>query len=127
MAENKVQQVGQCISGQSIRSAVWNIPNYIDKLRDRVIINLGSFDLLHGKELIDMMSDMYRLSDILWGNNILPIVTTIPPLANHMHYSEMERKRKSFNQFLKEQFDAIDIEHCFLSTYGRIIFDLYQP
>lgn len=91
-----------------------------------VIINLGSVDLLQGRELIDMMMDMIRLNDMLSGRDIFPILTTIPPLANQMHNKELERKRKAFNKFLFEKFHCIDIEDCFLNNLSQIMFELYQ-
>lgn len=116
------------MSGQSIRRATKTISRVIDRTPyDGVVINLGSVDLLQGRELIDMMKDMYQLYEMLSTKNIFPILTTLPPLANQMHNHELEKKRKSFNLFLANEFDCIDIERCFLSSYNRILFDLYQP
>lgn len=124
--ENPIIRIGQCISGQTLQKAVKNVRRVIDQMNDKVIINLGSLDLMHGRELIDMMKDTFELCNILTRNNIFPVLTTIPPIANHMHNKDLDRKRKSFNMFLLENLDCIDIENCFLSNEGRILFNCYQ-
>lgn len=124
--ENEIRQAGQCISGQTLRKAAKNIPRAIKYIRNEVIINLGSVDLVQGRELIDMINDTFQLYSILHNKNIFPIFTTIPPLANHMHYKELESKRKSYNIFLMKHFDYIDIESCFVTNYNRILFAAYQ-
>lgn len=126
--DNRIKQIGKCVSGQSISRAIKNISRTINEIHhDRVIINLGSVDLLQGRELIDMMKDMHELCDMLCRKGIFPILTTIAPLANQMHNTILENKRKSFNTYIMAYFDYVDIERCFLSNYNRILFDLYQP
>lgn len=124
--EKRVRQIGQCISGQTIRKALRNLPRVANKLTYSVIVNLGSIDLLQGRELVDMLSDLYKLNEMFSKKNIFPIYTTIPPLGNQMHNKELEKKRKAFNQNLRYQFDCIDIEHCFLNSLDQLIFDLYR-
>lgn len=126
--ESRIKQIDRCISGQSISRAKKSILRIINGIHHYgVIINLGSVDLVQGRELIDMMKDMHELCDVLVKNQIFPILTTLPPLANQMHNVALESKRKAFNAFISTNFDYIDIEVCFLSNYGRIFFDLYQP
>lgn len=125
--EKKIKQVGQCISGQSLRRAVTNISRVIGTFHhNSALINLGSVDLLQGRELVDMVQDIYRLCRLLCDNHIFPIVTTIPPLANQLHNPNLENKRKQFNNFLKEKFDCIDIEDVFYTNYCRVMFNQYQ-
>ncbi len=115
------------MSGQNIRKAVNLVSHNINKINQNgAIINLGSVDLLQGRELVDMAQDMYQLCAMLCDNGIFPVLTTIPPLANQMHNLDLENKRKLFNRMLMESFDCIDIELCFLSNCSSVMFEQYQ-
>ncbi|KAJ6641991.1 Maternal effect protein oskar [Pseudolycoriella hygida] len=128
LTKSRVKQIGYCVSGETIFRAIKRISSsVISDAYQGAIINLGSVDLLRGKELVDIKKDMVDLCEILCEKNIFPIVTTIPPLANQMHNKVLEQKRKAFNTFLLEKFDCIDIEPCFLSNLSHILFDLYHP
>lgn len=123
-----IRYIGHCVSGQSIRKAIVNISRTINEIRcDRAIINLGSIDLLQGRELVDMMRDLVQLNKILYERNIHPIFTTIPALANQMHNPRIQKNRIHFNNFIMNKFDHIDIDICFLSNLNQVSFDLYQP
>ncbi|XP_037045674.1 uncharacterized protein LOC119081063 [Bradysia coprophila] len=125
--KSKLKQVGQCISGQSLKRAVKNISRVINTIRhDAAVINLGSIDLLQGREVVDMIQDMFQLCQLLCDNDIFPIVTTIPPLANQLHNPSLENKRKLFNNFLEKSFDCINIEDVFYTNHNRVMFSQYQ-
>lgn len=119
--------IGHCVSGQGIRKAINNISRTINAIRcDRAIINLGSIDLLQGREIVDMTRDMVHLYNLLCEKNIHPIFTTIPALANQMHNPRIQQNRIYFNNFLMKKFDCIDIDICFLSNLNEVSFELYQ-
>lgn len=123
-----IQNVGLCYSGQTIKAAIKRICSgrkYIDK---KIIINLGSVDLLHGHDLIDMQSDFCELIQVLENNNIEPIITTLAPIANFGYMPEQKRQFHRFNEFLRTHFDnVIDLWQIFVkNTTGQTIFDLYK-
>lgn len=90
-----------------------------------VILNIGTFDLLNGRSAENMKTAIVRLFDALKKKNLQPILTTLAPLPNHL-VGELEGRRQSFNKFIRENFDFIDIEKCFLSN-ERVLLECYQP
>lgn len=126
--ESRIKQIGHCVSGQSIRKALNKVASSPKSITNysAAVINLGTVDLLQGREFVDMAVDMDDMCRMLCDMNIFPIVTTLPPLANQMHNSQLEEKRKLFNSYVMKYFDCIDIESCFLTNLNRITFELYQ-
>lgn len=91
-----------------------------------VIINLGTFDLLNGRNAVNMMADVVRLLNALKRKDIRPILTTLAPIPKHLD-GELDERRQSFNKFIRENFDHIDIEKSFLSNEKRVLLECYQP
>lgn len=98
------------------------------KLSKHVILNVGSIDLLHGHDLIDMKNDFLDLYIELESRGIEPVVTTLAPLANMCFSKDIQMKWQGFNFFLINNFpNVLDIASCFLSNTQRVLFDCYQP
>lgn len=93
---------------------------------NNVILNIGTFDLLNGRSGEQMMTDIVRLLNALLTKNLQAILTTLAPLPNHLN-GEIEDRRQSFNKFIREHFDFIDIEKCFLTNEKRVLLECYQP
>lgn len=123
----KVQSVGLCVSGQTIKAATERIQSdryFVDK---KLIVNLGSVDILHGRDLIDMQYDYSQLVRALNSRQIRPIITTLAPIANCGYTLEQRQKFERFNAFLMTSFDnVIDMSKCFLTSNNQTIFDLYK-
>lgn len=125
--EKRVMRSGMCVSGQTINAARLLIEKS-DTISDKLIINIGTVDLLHGHELIDMEYDFSRLYESLRSRNICPIITTLTPLANYGHVPEMRRKLMKFNEYLSNNYCyTIDIWSCLVSNAGQTLYDCFQP
>lgn len=125
--ENQVERIGLCISGQNMKSAYRTVSYSPYKfLTNYVILNIGTFDLLNGRSGEQMMTDIVRLLNALQKKNLQAILTTLAPLPDHLN-GEIEDRRQSFNKFIREQFDFIDIEKCFLTNEKRVLLECYQP
>lgn len=129
---NNICQIGLCVSGQTIRDAVARLRNYPDADRMKLIINIGSVDILHGTSLPDMCNDFVNLVRLCERRNIYIIITTLAPLANRLHVHEEIEKLNKFNQFLLSTFSAkhhvIDIAKCMLGqAQNSIHMGCYQP
>lgn len=96
----------------------------------KIILNVGSIDILHGNDVIDMRHSYLELVKACNRRSIELTITTLAPLANTMHAPDIRRKVLSFNSFLMSEFSknhkVIDIYPCMVSDRGQIIFDCYQ-
>lgn len=116
------------MSGQTILDAKNRVSSLLTNVDQNVIVNLGSVDLLHGGEYVDMKNDFLNLYDAFQIRGITPIITTLAPLANQKHNPEVEKKWKRFNNFLKQTFPrVVDISPVFEAQgTGHTIHDCYQ-
>lgn len=123
-----VQNVGLCYSGQTIRAAIKRIRSGQHFVDNKIIINLGSVDLLHGRDLIDMQSDFCELVEVLEHRNIVPIITTLAPIANFGFLPEQRIQFDRFNTFLRTKFDnVIDLWSIFVkNSKYQTIYELYK-
>lgn len=111
---------GSCVAGQTIKEASAACQSLEDN--QMIIVNIGSTDIINGKELVDLIFEMMRLMKICEKKSIIPILTTLPPLG---HYSRGNRTEvlQSFNDFLRENpfnFPVIDINKGFLRKNGAL-------
>lgn len=119
---------GLCVSGQTIRDATHRVSSLVNDIDQNVIVNLGSVDLLHGSEYVDMKIDFMNLYDAFQSRGVTPIITTLAPLANQKHNKDVEKKWKKINNFLLMTFPrVVDITPVFMAqATGHTIHDCYQ-
>lgn len=124
-----IKRSGLCISGQTIGDAANYVAKLLNPIDDYVIVNIGSVDLLHGREFADMKCDFERLLAAFQSRHIQPVITTLAPLANHGHEQDTRRKWTLFNAYLLKEFPShvLDITSCFTSGNGQTLHDCYQP
>lgn len=126
--EGRVRHCGLCVSGQTIRSAAKNLRNCANI---KIILNIGSVDLLHGRDFVDMRADFVRLMQVCAERNIRVIITTLPPLANALNEEGLRAKQKAFNDFLIRTYsrshNVIEIHKCMIDFKSqKTLFDCYQ-
>lgn len=129
MTAGKVRYCGLCVSGQTIKSAAKRLRNCA---KIKIILNVGSVDLLHGRDFIEMRNDFGQLIQICRERNIQVIITTLAPLANKLDSEDLRRKYDAFNRYLIQSYSrshkVIDIKKCMVDARSqKIIFDCYQP
>lgn len=125
--DRPTDRIGLCISGLTIKIAYRTIVYGQQKCpTSNVILNIGTFDLLNGRTAENMIEDIGKLVNGLQRKNLQPIFTTLAPLPNHLG-DAIDERRQSFNKFIREHFDVIDIEKCFLSNENRVLRECYQP
>lgn len=127
-----IHRSGLCISGQSIRDALDRIKRYPDLSNTKIIVNLGSIDILHGRDLTDVCQDFKDLMKECQRRRIQPIITTLAPLANRLYCPNDAKKLRQFNEFLLDEFSGkfrvIDITSCLVDKKsGKLMFSCYQP
>lgn len=126
--KSMIRKSGLCVSGQTIKDAVKRLSHCTSITTKKVIINIGSVDLLHGADIIDMKFDFNRLYTLCRTQGLETVITTLAPLANIGHLPEVRHKWNVFNKYLLNNYeDAVDIAPCFQSKVGHTIFDCYQP
>lgn len=128
----QIHRSGMCISGQRIRDATERLKRYPNTDNMKIIANLGTVDILHGRDLADMCQDYINLVKVCYARHIEIVITTLAPIANRLHLPNDVRKFHEFNEFLVKRFSkqhlVIDIELCMTSPKtGKILFDCYQP
>lgn len=117
------------MSGQTIKSAAKRL-RYCSNIK--IILNVGSVDLLHGRDFVDMRGDFMQLMQICKERNIQVIITTLAPLANKLDAEDLRPKYDAFNKFLIQTYSrshkVIDIKKCMVDPRSqKVIFECYQP
>lgn len=122
-----IQQSGLCISGLTIAEAADRVmkASYIN---DRVIVNIGVVDLLHGHDFIDMQQDLLQLMQNLESRGASVILTTLSPLANSFHIPGVTDRLQKFNSLIrKHQWQYIDLWRCFVNEKDNTLYECFQP
>lgn len=126
----QIQRCGLCISGQYIRDATDRLKRFPNTNNMKIIVNLGTVDILHGRELNDMCQDYMDLVKVCYQRNIQIVITTLAPIANQLHIKESVQQFRAFNDFLIKKFagkhQVIDITECMTGKFGNVFFDCYQ-
>lgn len=125
---HKVLQCGLCISGQTIADATRRVLNS-SSINNSIVVNVGSVDLLHGRELIDIISDYMALLEAFNFRGIKPIITTLAPLANLSHAKHTRNNLTKFNEFLRglsSDVSVIDLWQCMVDQHARTLYECYQ-
>lgn len=125
--KNWIKQAGLCVSGQTIRDAIDRMKrsHYSDP---NIILNIGSVDILHGHELLDILSDFRELIDTFEQQGIVPIITTLAPLANFSHHPDIKSKLNRFNNFIRSNYRfVVDLNALFIDSNTRLLYECYQP
>lgn len=128
LTEGSVKQCGLCVSGQTIQSAT-NRLRYCKNIK--IVLNIGSVDLLHGRDFVDMRDDFTRLMQVCQERNIQVVITTLAPLANVLNAEGLREKFDQFNKFLIQTYSrshkVIEIHKCMIDPKSlKTIFDCYR-
>lgn len=122
-----IQQSGLCVSGMTIAEAADRIMK-ATYIHDRVIINLGVVDILHGHEFVDMQQDLFQLKKNLEIRGASAILTTLSPLANSSHIPGITDKLHKFNDLIRRyHWEHIDLWQCFVNERGNTLYECFQP
>lgn len=75
------------------------------------MINVGSVDIVHGKDLKEMCFDFDQLIRACEMRGLDPIISTLAPLVNISHSKEshdkLHDKLHAFNEFLRDKYFCI--------------------
>ncbi|XP_065354390.1 maternal effect protein oskar [Calliphora vicina] len=126
----RILQSGLCVSGQTIGAAIKRVRALNDSRRS-IILNIGSVDLMQGRQLIQIEHDFRELILTMVKKGIKPILTTLAPLANYSHNNDAKRVLERLNEFIKREGQqrnlvVIDIWKCLVNEKGHVFFDCYQ-
>lgn len=121
------------MSGQRIRDATERLKRFPNTDNMKIIVNLGTVDILHGRYQSDMCQDYINLVKLCSNRGIEVIITTLAPIGNRLHDKDDVKKLNDFNKFLINKFGSshqvIDINACMVNkTNGRTFIETtYQP
>lgn len=122
-----VRALGLSRSGLTIRGAAQALRGVYNS---KVIVNVGSEDLLLDRPLIDMQEDFHGLLKVCEVNNVQVVITTLAPIANQHHIPATVKKWKRFNTFLMGfslAYTVIDLVPCMVQPHkGTVIFECYK-
>lgn len=124
---HNIQQSGLCVSGLTIAEAADRVmkATYIN---DRVIVNVGVVDLLHGHDLIDMQQDLLQLMKNLEIRGASVILTTLSPLANNSHIPGVTDRLHKFNDLIRKfRCQYVDVWRCFVNERKNTLYECFQP
>lgn len=128
---DKPHQSGLAKSGLSIRGAINLLRSIAFFKTPSIVINVGSIDIMLGRNLVDMRSDYNELVDLCEKRNIQPIITTLAPLANNCHPRDMRNKLLMFNSYLRDKFYSryrvINLWSQLVTPRGRTRFEYFEP
>ncbi|CAO1307274.1 unnamed protein product [Diamesa serratosioi] len=102
------KECGYCVSGQTIQEATERIKANPPTSK-YVFINLGSVDIANGRLLMDITMDMAELVRACIFLDILPVLTTLPPLANY-GYDQRKTTLLGFNNYIRSNYFGPYIE-----------------
>lgn len=128
-----IQRSGFCVSGQRIRDATDRLKQFPNTDNMKIIVNLGTVDILHGRFITDMCQDYINLVKLCAHRGIEVIITTLAPIGNRLHVKDDVKKLNDFNTFLYNKFrnthQIIDITACMVNpkTGKTFIETTYQP
>lgn len=124
-----IKQIGLCKSGLTIAGAIKLIEN-ADILASRVIINVGSVDIMNDASLSYMCSQLQQLIRVCKKREAIPILTTIAPLANGNITYAMNEKLLAYNSFIFDTFVhncvVIDIWSLMINSIGSTLLSLFN-
>ncbi|XP_055614669.1 maternal effect protein oskar-like [Uranotaenia lowii] len=121
-----IQQSGLCISGLTIAEAADRVLE-APYISDRVMINVGAVDLLHGHKFIDMQQDLRKLIENLNYRGAADIiVTTVSPLANCCHIVSIVEGLEKFNNLIRSNWKFIDVHKYFVDERGCTLRSCFQ-
>ncbi|KXJ73715.1 hypothetical protein RP20_CCG015184 [Aedes albopictus] len=124
---HSIQQSGLCISGLTIAEAADRVMK-APYINDRVIVNVGVVDILHGSEFVDMQHDLFQLKRNLENRGASVILTTLSPLANMSHIKDITDKLHRFNSLIRRyQWEHIDLWRCFVNEKDQTLYECFQP
>jgi hypothetical protein len=122
---NPVPQIGLCVAGQTIYQAIACIKK-IPYFNKHVIINLGMVDLLYGSNLNCMIDDTEELVSILKSLGCQRIImTTLTPLVNKYLFVNCREILMAYNEYLRRNFEVIDLYDLMANKWGEINYRLY--
>lgn len=124
---HNIQQSGLCISGLTIAEAADRVMK-ATFLNDRVIVNIGVVDLLHGHDFVDMQLDLLQLMKNFENRGVYVILTTLSPLANSSHIPGVVDRLQKFNSLIRNQnWNYIDLWRCFVNERANTLYECFQP
>lgn len=122
-----IEMSGLCISGLTLSEAAARV-QVAPYMADRVLINVGTVDLLHGRVMIDLIHDFELMMTRCRERNVEPIVTTLAPLANSGGRTEMAERLLKFNEYIRRTCPRyIDLWKHFVHADGTMRIECYQP
>jgi hypothetical protein len=108
-------QSGFCMSGMTIKDAMYKVKEIEDDRHKSAIIYVGSIDIAAGRELIEMMQDLTQLMKSCAEKNIKPILCTLAVLPNYL-LGNRNDTLKGYNTYITNNpfgIPSIDINRCF--------------
>lgn len=132
MAAGSLDQCGLCASGQTIAEATARIRRFSDTNNMRLIINIGSIDIMTNRFMVDICNDYINLVKICRKRKIDIVITTLAPIIHLLFDESSCQKVRQFNDFLISKFGSmypvIDITHCMKSQKtNKVSFGCYRP
>uniref|UniRef100_A0A336KEW7 CSON007657 protein n=1 Tax=Culicoides sonorensis TaxID=179676 RepID=A0A336KEW7_CULSO len=124
--KTQVLRIGYCISGMSIKelSRIVRSSAYIDS---RVVVYIGSVDILSGHKLDSIINDYFDLVSAFRERGIEPLLCTLAPLGDPARGDSYDGIVNGFNCWLESRkWRVIDINRCFIDDNGQTIRSVYQ-
>lgn len=122
--DSAILRIGYCISGLTIKKLA-QIVRSSAHIDSRVIVYVGSVDILSGRQLDSIINDYHDLVSAFRERGIEPILCTLAPVGEKSnHYDGVIN---GFNCWLNNRkWSVIDFNSCFLDENGKIIRSVYQ-
>lgn len=123
-SQNK--ESGYCVSGQTIKQATERLRAFPPASK-YIFVNLGSVDIANGRLLMEITMDMVDLVKTCHEINVLPVLTTLPPLVNY-GFADRKITLMQFNNYIRLQYFGpyIELEENFMNNENNILQHLYR-
>ncbi|KAK7874103.1 hypothetical protein R5R35_004647 [Gryllus longicercus] len=99
--EASPRRLGLCVSGQTVEQLRRRLQSQAAALGNKVVLLVGTNDLLQGRDIEKMKFSFDQLVDILEETVQRLIILTLPPIPKLEDDRRFRMKFKQFNDFLK--------------------------
>lgn len=113
-------QSGLCWSGMTISMASNKLRGIKNQKFERILVYLGSFDIIDGKELIEMINDFDEFVNVCTRKKIKAVACTLAPIPFYEVGNRLETLI-GFNKYLRilSKLSVIDVNKMFLGPNDK--------
>ncbi|KAF2899634.1 hypothetical protein ILUMI_06543 [Ignelater luminosus] len=130
--DGKFRRLGYCVSGQTIKDLQQRILNNEYKLADKVIMLIGTNDMIQRTDMKSMFENYSSIIEMLKPKTERIVLLTVPPLPKFMYDHNVWRRLRQLNVFINEQANnenifVVDLASLYISYSNSTSIEYFEP